>query len=122
MMNGAIFCLPLHRTFEESVLYIRLQCVARYAANTFYGVVISARYCPGLLPVILVNALRKVEMELKPLSKSPKRAVKREEKAPQRKFKKNDWQQLMKTPIREFKGEMPDFTEEGWARRKPKKK
>ena len=58
----------------------------------------------------------------KPLSKSPKRAVKREEKAPQRKFKKNDWQQLMKTPIREFKGEMPDFTEEGWARRRPKKK
>ena len=58
----------------------------------------------------------------KPLSKPPKRAVKREEKAPQRKFKKNDWQQLMKTPIREFKGEMPDFTEEGWARRRPKKK
>ncbi len=41
---------------------------------------------------------------------------------PQRKFKKDDWKRLMGGNPAELKGEMPDFTEEGWARRRPKKK
>ena len=43
-----------------------------------------------------------------------------------KKFKKEDWMQFLnpdKTQKKhELKGEMPDFSEEGWARRKPKKK
>ena len=39
-------------------------------------------------------------------------------KAPR--YKKDDWKQLMK-PV-ELRGPEPDFSEEGWARRKPKKK
>ncbi len=39
-----------------------------------------------------------------------------------RKAKKNDWRSLMNAPRVDFKGEEPDFSEEGWARRKPKKK
>ena len=34
----------------------------------------------------------------------------------------NDWRNLMSKVPHELKGEEPDFTEEGWARRKPKKK
>ena len=41
---------------------------------------------------------------------------------PQRKFKKDDWKRLIGGNPAELKGEMPDFTEEGWARRRPKKK
>ena len=36
--------------------------------------------------------------------------------------KRDDWRSLMKRAPRELKGEEPDFSEEGWARRKPKKK
>jgi len=39
---------------------------------------------------------------------------------PHRKMKKDDWKQLISGV--QLKGEQPDFTEEGWARRKPKKK
>jgi ATP-dependent RNA helicase DeaD len=41
-----------------------------------------------------------------------------------RKMKKDDWRALMnnQSPRVDFKGEIPDFSEEGWARRKPKKK
>ena len=43
-----------------------------------------------------------------------------------RKFKKEDWMKFLHpdTPTKknELKGEIPDFSEEGWARRKPKKK
>ena len=39
-----------------------------------------------------------------------------------RKAKKDDWRSLMNSPRVDFKGEIPDFSEEGWARRKPKKK
>ncbi len=44
-----------------------------------------------------------------------------------RKFKKEDWMKFLHPdgPSKkdfELKGEMPDFSEEGWARRKPKKK
>ena len=34
---------------------------------------------------------------------------------------KNDWRQFFRQDNRELKGEEPDFSEEGWARRKPKK-
>ncbi len=36
--------------------------------------------------------------------------------------KKDDWRLLMNPSRVDFKGEVPDFSEEGWARRKPKKK
>ena len=37
--------------------------------------------------------------------------------------KRDDWRELMKPRNkRELKGEIPDFSEEGWARRKPRKK
>ncbi len=39
-------------------------------------------------------------------------------------FKKEDWMQFLnpnKPKKNELKGEIPDFSEEGWARRKPKK-
>ena len=40
-----------------------------------------------------------------------------------KKMKKDDWRALMNnSPRVDFKGEIPDFSEEGWARRKPKKK
>ena len=39
-----------------------------------------------------------------------------------RKAPKDDWRSLMNAPRVDFKGEEPDFSEEGWARRKPKKK
>ena len=39
-----------------------------------------------------------------------------------KKMKKDDWRSLMNSPRVDFKGEEPDFSEEGWARRKPKKK
>lgn len=41
-----------------------------------------------------------------------------------RKAKKDDWRALMNNQSHrvDFKGEIPDFSEEGWARRKPKKK
>ena len=39
-----------------------------------------------------------------------------------RKTKKDDWRSLMNSPRVDFRGEEPDFSEEGWARRKPKKK
>ena len=39
-----------------------------------------------------------------------------------RKPKRDDWRTLMNNAGVRFKGEEPDFSEEGWARRKPKKK
>jgi len=43
-----------------------------------------------------------------------------------RKFKKEEWMKFLHpagpTKKNELKGEIPDFSEEGWARRKPKKK
>ncbi len=41
---------------------------------------------------------------------------------PQQHFKRDDWRNLMKNGGKELRGEEPDFSEEGWARRKPKKK
>ena len=50
-----------------------------------------------------------------------------QEQPSQHKFKKEDWMQFlnpggMKTKKKDLKGEEPDFSEEGWARRRPKKK
>lgn len=39
-----------------------------------------------------------------------------------RNYKKDDWKELIKGAPLKFKGEEPDFSEEGWARRHPKKK
>ncbi len=39
-----------------------------------------------------------------------------------RPYKKNDWQELMNKVPRDLKGPEPDFSEEGWAMRKPRKK
>ena len=36
--------------------------------------------------------------------------------------KKDNWRELLNKPLRGFKGEEPDFSEEGWAMRKPRKK
>lgn len=41
---------------------------------------------------------------------------------PQRKYRKDDWKELMRSQPSQLKGEEPDFSEEGWARRRPKKK
>ena len=41
---------------------------------------------------------------------------------PQHKFKKEDWMQFLNPKGMKLKGEEPDFSEEGWARRRPKKK
>ena len=44
-------------------------------------------------------------------------------KAPQqRHYTKEDWMKFLHPETSPLKGEMPDFAEEGWARRKPKKK
>ena len=40
----------------------------------------------------------------------------------ERKYGKEDWMQFFQHDDRPLKGTEPDFTEEGWARRKPKKK
>ena len=58
-------------------------------------------------------------------SKNPSGTSKTSEtrKSPKNKSaKKDDWRSLMNAPRVDFKGEEPDFSEEGWARRKPKKK
>ncbi len=36
-------------------------------------------------------------------------------------MKKDDWKQFFQPDTRDFRGEEPDFSEEGWARRRPKK-
>ena len=55
------------------------------------------------------------------------RPVRSHEQPDQHKFKKDDWMQFlnpggMKAKKTDFRGEEPDFSEEGWARRRPKKK
>ena len=36
--------------------------------------------------------------------------------------RKDDWRQFINNPDIKLVGEEPDFSEEGWARRKPRKK
>ena len=55
------------------------------------------------------------------------RPVRSHEQPDQHKFKKDDWMQFlnpggMKAKKTDFRGEEPDFSEEGWARLRPKKK
>jgi ATP-dependent RNA helicase DeaD len=53
-------------------------------------------------------------------SKEPRKKAAKE----QRTYKKEDWMQFL-TPNnnnKKLKGEIPDFSEEGWAIRKPRKK
>ena len=81
---------------------------------------------------------RKPERKVKPAYQEKPAAPKREKRekpsreergytAPRGKkyYKKEDWMQFLnpdKPKKNELKGEIPDFSEEGWARRKPKKK
>jgi ATP-dependent RNA helicase DeaD len=37
-------------------------------------------------------------------------------------YTKDDWMKFLHPDTSPLKGDMPDFAEEGWARRKPKKK
>ena len=64
---------------------------------------------------------RRDEMgDFAPYEKKPKR--KNSRPAPFRdNGKKDDWRQFFQGNNRELKGEIPDFSEEGWARRRPKK-
>ena len=39
-----------------------------------------------------------------------------------RRYRKDEWMQFLKPNKIKLRGEEPDFSEEGWARRKPKKK
>ncbi|MCR4583355.1 MAG: DEAD/DEAH box helicase [Prevotella sp.] len=54
-------------------------------------------------------------------SKSSRREGKRSE-TPQKRHRQDDWRALMNKEPRELKGDIPDFSEEGWAMRKPRKK
>ena len=46
----------------------------------------------------------------------------RENISQQKKFKKDDWLKFLNPNRIDLKGDEPDFSEEGWARRRPKKK
>mgnify|MGYP002623263205 CR=1 FL=1 len=41
---------------------------------------------------------------------------------PERQHRREEWQQMLNPKSMKLKGEVPDFSEEGWARRRPKKK
>ena len=56
----------------------------------------------------------------KPSKRNGSRSRRREEF--QESGKKDDWKQFFRHDNTELKGEEPDFSEEGWARRRPKKK
>ena len=55
-------------------------------------------------------------------SAKPGKASKPIKPASKKTYKKDDWKQLMQPKDIKFKGEVPDFSEEGWAIRKPRKK
>ena len=59
-------------------------------------------------------------------SKAPRNArVSRESKAPKepkKTYKKDEWMKFINPNSMKLKGEIPDFSEEGWAIRKPRKK
>jgi ATP-dependent RNA helicase DeaD len=54
----------------------------------------------------------------------PTKTAKQRQQSPakQKKYKKDNWMALMNPKNMKLKGEKPDFTEEGWAIRKPRKK
>ena len=43
-------------------------------------------------------------------------------KAPKKTYQKDEWMQFLNPKGMKLKGEIPDFEEEGWAIRKPRKK
>jgi ATP-dependent RNA helicase DeaD len=51
-------------------------------------------------------------------SKEPRKKAPKEQKT----YKKEDWMQFLSPNSKKLKGEVPDFSEEGWAIRKPRKK
>ena len=78
-----------------------------------------------------LDSAERKQVRLKALEKKgPKERYDRQQKnkdewQPKKKMKKDDWRDLMKTATErnwKFKDDAPDFSEEGWARRKPKKK
>ena len=56
------------------------------------------------------------------LADSAPRGAKKEKKETSRKYTKDEWMKFLNPAGMKLKGEVPDFSEEGWARRKPKKK
>ena len=59
----------------------------------------------------------------KPTKAQPARGkTKRQEREPRKNYRKEDWMEFINPKAKKLKGEIPDFTEDGWARRKPKKK
>ena len=52
----------------------------------------------------------------------PNRPIKDKPAKEQRTYKKDDWMQFVNPKGMRLKGEIPDFAEEGWAIRKPRKK
>ena len=54
----------------------------------------------------------------------PSRNTRESRKAPKpaKKYQKEDWMQFLNPKSSKLKGEVPDFSEEGWAIRKPRKK
>ena len=57
--------------------------------------------------------------ERKPAAKKP---VPRKFRSEKGNAESGDWRELMRNASVQFRGEEPDFSEEGWARRRPKKK
>lgn len=55
-------------------------------------------------------------------ARAERRQVSRDENARGRRHDEDDWKALIQDKPFKLKGEEPDFSEEGWARRKPKKK
>jgi ATP-dependent RNA helicase DeaD len=51
-------------------------------------------------------------------SREPRKKASKEHKT----YKKEDWMQFLAPNSKKLKGEVPDFSEEGWAIRKPRKK
>ena len=66
----------------------------------------------------------KVEVNLKVLRLTKKKSKpSREERGyTDARGKKDDWRQFFQGDNKEFRDKEPDFSEEGWARRAPKKK
>lgn len=55
--------------------------------------------------------------------KTPRQTVRSAKPQQQKKhYTKDDWMKFLNPELASFKGEEPDFSEEGWARRKPRKK
>jgi ATP-dependent RNA helicase DeaD len=51
-------------------------------------------------------------------SREPRKKALKEQKT----YKNDEWQQFLNPKSMKLKGEVPDFSEEGWAIRKPRKK